>query len=63
MVHRLANITSSVFDSMPHGGSIILALTQFGYDHKKGYKYLVVSNIIIPFIYTVVALILALIFY
>ncbi len=63
VVHRLANITSSVFDSMPHGGSIILALTQFGYDHKKGYKYLVVSNIVIPFIYTVVALILSLIFY
>lgn len=63
VVHRLANITSSVFDSMPHGGSIILALTQFGYDHKKGYKYLVVSNIAIPFIYTVVALIVALIAY
>lgn len=63
VVHRLANITSSVFDSMPHGGSIILALTQFGYDHKKGYKYLVMSNIVIPLAYTIVALIVTLIIY
>jgi H+/gluconate symporter-like permease len=63
VVHRLANIASSTFDSMPHGGSMILALTMFGYDHKQAYKYLVRTNIIIPLIYTFAGLIAAYIFY
>lgn len=63
IIHRLANITSGTFDSMPHGGSIILALTSFGYNHKQGYKYLVHTTLVIPVIYTAFALIVSLIFY
>ena len=61
VVHRLISITCGVFDSLPHAGSMILALTMFGYDHKSGYKYLIISNIAIPFIYTAICLIVALI--
>ncbi len=59
IVHRLATITSSVFDSMPHSGSIVLALTLFGYNHKQAYKHLIVSNILIPLIYTLICLAVA----
>jgi hypothetical protein len=35
----------------------------FGYNHKEGYKYLMVTNIAIPVCYTFVGLIAAYIFY
>lgn len=61
IIHRLVAVAASVFDSMPHGGSILLELGMFGYNHKQGYKYIVVVQIIIPLIYTVVALLCAMI--
>lgn len=63
VVHRLGSIAASTFDSMPYSSYISLVLPVFGYDHKSGYKYLVVANIIIPVIYTLFALAIALIFY
>jgi H+/gluconate symporter-like permease len=63
VIHRLTNIASGTLDSLPHGGSMILALAMFGYDHKKGYKYLFVVTVMIPLAYTAVALVFALIFY
>ena len=63
VIHRLANIASSTFDSMPHGGSMVLALNQFGYTHKQAYKYLVMTNIVIPLVYTAVGLVCAFLFY
>lgn len=62
-VHRLGSIAASTFDSMPYSSYISLILPVFGYDHKQGYKYLVMVNIIIPVIYTFFALLLAFIFY
>lgn len=62
-VHRLALITSAAFDSMPHNGSIMMILMCYGYEHKDGYKYLLVSNIAIPMAMTILALIISLIAY
>ena len=63
IVHRLVQWASATFDSLPHNGSIVMFLTLFGYTHKKGYKYLIVSNIVITTITSIIALIVATIFF
>ena len=62
-VHRLTSITSTAFDSMPHNGSVCMILMCYGYEHKEGYKYLMVSNIVIPMIMSLVSLVVAFIAY
>lgn len=60
VMHRLALASTSVFDSLPHGGMVLLALNMFGYNHKEAYKYLVGSNIAVPLCTTIFGLILSL---
>ena len=62
-VHRLTSITSTAFDSMPHNGSICMILLCYGYEHKEGYKYLMISNIAIPMVMSIVSMIVAMIAY
>ena len=62
-VHRLTSITSTAFDSMPHNGSMCMILMCYGYEHKQGYKYLMISNIAIPLVMSIVSLIVAVIAY
>lgn len=62
-IHRLTSITSTAFDSMPHNGSMCMILLCYGYEHKDGYKYLMISNIVIPMIMSIVALVIAMIAY
>lgn len=62
-VHRLTSITSTAFDSMPHNGSICMILLCYGYSHKEGYKYLMISNIAIPMVMSIVATVVAVIAY
>ena len=62
-VHRLTSITSTAFDSMPHNGSMCMILMCYGYEHKDGYKYLMISNIAIPMIMSLVAMVVAVVAY
>ena len=62
-VHRLTSITSIAFDSMPHNGSMCMILMCYGYEHKDGYKYLMISNIAIPMIMSLVAMVVAVVAY
>lgn len=62
-VHRLTSITSTAFDSMPHNGSMCMILMCYGYEHKQGYKYLMISNIAIPMVMSLVSMVVALIAY
>lgn len=62
-VHRLCLITSAGFDSMPHNGSIMMILMCYGYTHKEGYKYLLVSNIAIPMAMAIFGMIIAIVAY
>ena len=62
-VHRLTSITSTAFDSMPHNGSMCMILMCYGYEHKEGYKYLMISNIAIPMIMSLVSMVIAMIAY
>ncbi len=60
IMQRLSLCATSVLDSVPHGGMVLLCLNMFDYNHRDGYKYIVGSNILVPLCTTVLALILAL---
>jgi H+/gluconate symporter-like permease len=62
VLHYLCLTASSTFDTMPHSVPINICMMVLGEDHKD-YPYLVISNIVIPVIYTVITLIIALIFF
>ncbi len=62
IVHRLGCISAVTFDSLPHNGGIVMTLEIFHYSHKEGYKYVAVSTIIIPFITTIISLLVAVLF-
>lgn len=61
--HRLINITSASWDTLPHNSFINAMIPMFGYDIKSGYKYLLISNCVLPTIYSLIALILTFIIY
>jgi len=62
-LHRLTLATATTFDSMPHNGSINVSMQVMGLTHKDVYKNICVVQIIIPVIYTIVALLMAIILY
>lgn len=43
---RIITLSSLTFDSLPHNGSVVLALTYCGIGHKEGYKYMFVTTVI-----------------
>ena len=57
---RLINITSASWDTLPHNSFVNAMIPVYGYDIKSGYKYLLVSNCILPTVYSLIALILTL---
>lgn len=63
LVHRLATVTSTTFDSLPQNGSAYMNLRVFGYTHKTGYKYMFLTTVCITSVVAVITLIAALIFY
>lgn len=63
LVHRLATVTSTTFDSLPQNGSAYMNLRVFGYTHKTGYKYMFLTTVCITSVVAVITLIATLIFY
>jgi H+/gluconate symporter-like permease len=62
-LHRLTLATATTFDSMPHNGSLNVTMQVMGLTHKEVYKNICVVQILIPSIYTAVALIMAICLY
>ncbi len=62
-LHRLTLATSTTFDSMPHNGSLNVTMQVMGLTHREVYKNICVVQILIPSIYTIVALIMAICLY
>lgn len=63
VVHKLAGAASATFDSLPHNGNINISLQVFGLNHKQGYKHMFIVQTLFPTIYTLVGLVIALIFF
>ena len=57
---RLINITSASWDTLPHNSFVNAMIPVYGYDIKTGYKYLLISNCVLPTVYSLIALILTL---
>lgn len=62
-IHRLATVTSGTFDSLPHNGNVNIALEVWGLNHKEGYKHIFWVQTLLPCIYAIVGIILAVAFY
>lgn len=62
-MHRVTTCTATTFDSLPHNSVVNINLQVFGLTHKEGYKHLAVVQIGIPIIYSIVAVIMAILFY
>ena len=53
-VHRIATVTASTLDSLPHNTNVCVSMQVFGMNHKTSYKYAFVSTVLIPLIYATV---------
>ncbi len=62
-IHRIATVTASTLDSLPHNTNVCVSMQVFGLTHKTSYKYAFVSTVLIPLIYAGVTTILCMILY
>ena len=62
-VHRIATVTASTLDSLPHNTNVCVSMQVFGMNHKTSYKYAFVSTVLIPLIYAGVTTVLCMILY
>ena len=62
-VHRIATVTASTLDSMPHCTNVCVSLQVFGTTHKQSYKYVFISTVVIPLIYAALTTLLCMILY
>lgn len=61
-VHRIATITASTLDSLPHATNVCVSLQVFGVTHKQEYKKVFLSTVVIPVIYAVLTTVICMIF-
>ena len=50
ILHRIANIASGGFDSLPHCGAVIAMLMIMGLNHRQAYKDIFVMTVMVPVI-------------
>ena len=62
-LHRLTLAASTTFDSMPHNGSLNVTMGVMGLTHKDVYKNILVVQIGVTCAYTLVALLMCILFY
>ena len=63
VVHRLAAVTSGTFDSLPHNGNVNIALQVWGLNHKNGYRHVFWVQTLLPCVFSLVGLLIAILFY
>ncbi|WP_205136819.1 GntP family permease [Virgibacillus halotolerans] len=57
--HRVASLSSTGMDAMPHNGAVITVLIVTGFTHKEAYKDIFVVAVVIPILGIAVAILLA----
>ena len=62
-LHRLTLAASTTFDSMPHNGSLNVTMGVMGLTHKDVYKNILVVQIGVTCAYTLIALLMCILFY
>jgi H+/gluconate symporter-like permease len=61
VMHRVAAISASALDTVPHNGAILTLLAVTGMTHKESYGDIAVCTIVIPVVGTAVAILFAVI--
>lgn len=63
IIHRISAIASGGLDALPHNGAVISTLAVTAISHKKGYKYVFGSGVVVPLIATIPAILLGSLLY
>lgn len=61
-LHRVISIASAALNTLPHNGAVITLLAICGMTHKDSYKDIVATSLVGPFIVTIIAVVLCMIF-
>lgn len=59
VLHRVCSIASSGLDSLPHSGATVTCIISSGLTHKQAYKYVFVTNCVVPIIALIIVVALA----
>lgn len=59
ILHRVCSIASSGLDSLPHSGATVTCIISSGLDHRKAYKYVFVTNCVVPIFALIIVVALA----
>ena len=62
-LHRICVSTATTFDSLPHSGTVAFSLACFKLEFNEGYPSQFVTTVIIPCIFSLLAVVLAIILY
>ncbi len=62
-VHRIAVSAATTFDSLPHSAMLAQGMAVFKTNMKESYKYSFILTVLFPVIFSLVAVVLAMIFY
>lgn len=59
VLHRICSIASSGLDSLPHSGATVTCIISSGLTHKQAYKYVFVTNCVVPILALIAVVFLA----
>ncbi|MFP3156222.1 GntP family permease [Lachnospiraceae bacterium ZAX-1] len=58
ILHRICSIASSGLDSLPHSGATVTCIISSGVNHKQAYKYVFVTNCVVPIVALIIVVFL-----
>jgi H+/gluconate symporter-like permease len=53
-MHRLTSIAAGSLDTLPHSSGLFLMFSWLGLNHKQGYRFVFVTTVLVPLIFTIV---------
>lgn len=63
IIHRLTSVTATTFDSLPHANSMASNIAFFRLSFKEAYPKVFITTVIIPVIYSLICLVVAILFF
>lgn len=63
VLHRITSLSAGALDTLPHSPGLFLMFSVLGTNHKQAYKHVFVCSVLVPFIVSVAATIVAVLFY
>ena len=63
IIHRLTSVTATTFDSLPHANSMASNIAFFRLSFKEAYPKVFITTVLIPLVYSLVCLAVAVLFF